>query len=492
MALSPEDIEKQLAAAEHSLDTVRQRLARRRLLRFTKATHFKYEASWHHELLATELERLFVGEIDRLIITMPPRHGKSELASRRLPAWALGRNPDEQIIACSYSADLATSMNRDVQRIIMSSDYHDIFPETHLSRSNVVTRADVPALRNSTIFETVGRRGYYLSAGVGGPITGRGMTMGIIDDPFKNRDEANSVTIREKVWNWYTSTFLTRQQENCRIVLIMTRWHEDDLVGRVLRQAKDTGEQWRVLSLPAILDCAACPGDPREMGDALWPARFNLQRLERMQKAITAADWLSLYQQRPTPIGGGMFQRGWWKHAHERERPQRFDHVWQSWDLGFKKTGTSRVCGLVMASAGPKIYVLDRFVEHASYVETRDAIEMMSRRWPSARTKVVEDKANGPAIMNDLADSLGGFIQWPPQGQKMEDKVARASAATPTVRAGDVFLPPAHLPWVADFIEELAAFPAGLYDDQVDAFSQGIAYWQSTPDGLRLLRALTS
>jgi predicted phage terminase large subunit-like protein len=492
VAQSSDELEDRLVSAELQLGATRRKLRQRRLLRYTADSHWRYDINWHHELLADRLERIASGEIERLIIAMPPRHGKSELASRRFPAWLLGRNPHEQLIVCSYSASLASSLNRDVQKIMSESVYHDTFPATRLSRSNVVTRADLPALRNSTIFEVVGARGYFLSAGVGGPITGRGMTLGIIDDPIKNREEANSPTIREKIWNWYTSTFLTREEARARIVIIMTRWHEDDLVGRVLRQAKETGEHWHVLSLPAVLDCPPCEGDTRKLGDPLWPKKYDAVKLDRRRKAIGEFEWLSLYQQRPTPIGGGIFQRVWWRHCEERERPTRFDHVWQSWDLGFKKEGRSRVAGLVFAARGAKLYILDAFVDHLSYVETRDAIRRTTERHPQAYAKVVEDRANGPAIMSDLAGELGGFISWPPKGVAMDDKVARASAASPVVRAGDVTLPPRSVPWVDGFIEELASFPAGLYDDQVDAFSQGIAYWRTTPQAIRVLEALTS
>lgn len=501
MASKADELEERLVDAELRLASTRRMIRQRKLLRFTRDSHPHYDANWHHELLADRLERIATGEIDRLIVAMPPRHGKSELASRHFPAWILGRNPAERIIACSYSADLATSINRDVQRIMGDPIYEDTFPATRLSRTNVVTRADVPALRNSKIFETVGHRGYYLCAGVGGPITGRGMTLGIIDDPIKNREEANSPTIREKIWGWYTSTFLTRAEtleghgtaaKECRIVLIMTRWHEDDLVGRVLRQAKDTGEKWHVLSLPAQLDCPPCEGDPRKHGDALWPKKYDNEKLVRRRKTITEFEWLSLYQQRPTPLGGGIFRREWWRHAHERERPTRWDHVWQSWDLGFKKEGRSRVAGGVFAARGARIFLLDVFVDHCSYVESRDAIRRTTERFPLAYAKVVEDRANGPAIMSDLAGEIGGFIAWPPKGVAMDDKVARASAATPVVRAGDVYLPERSVLWVDGFIEELASFPAGLYDDQVDMFSQAIAYWHTTPQAIKVLEALTS
>src|SRR6478609_7190335 len=212
----------------------RATLARRRFLDFQTYVNPRYEVNWHHALLAERLDAFVKGECRRLMVFMPPRHGKSESCSRNLPAYILGCNPDAHIIACSYGSDLASTLNRDVQSIIDSPAYKELFPDTTLYGANVRTVSGNTYLRNSDVFEVVNHKGKYLSAGVGGAITGQGFHYGIIDDPIKNQEEADSVTYREKLWRWYSSTFSTRQEKNACILLIVTRWHEDDLAGRLL------------------------------------------------------------------------------------------------------------------------------------------------------------------------------------------------------------------------------------------------------------------
>lgn len=239
------------------------------------------------------------------MVFMPPQHGKSELVSRRLPAYILGRNPDARVIACSYSADLSSRMNRDVQRIIDSERYQNLFPDSQLFGRRNRSNADGAYLRNSDLFEIVGHQGSYRSAGIGGGITGMGLDLGIIDDPLKNREEADSPTVREAIWEWYTSTFYSRRSSTAGILLTMTRWNEDDLAGRLLKlQAEDpAADQWEVLRLPAVATESGHPDDPRQPGEALWPQRFPLVELEKT-KANSAYEWSALYQQDPRPEGG--------------------------------------------------------------------------------------------------------------------------------------------------------------------------------------------
>jgi predicted phage terminase large subunit-like protein len=233
----------------------------------------------------------------RLVVSMPPRHGKSELVSRRLPAWLLGHHPDDNVLVCSYGASLANEMNADVQRIMDGDAYARTFPGTRLSR-----RGGAEAARRADLAAVVGRRGVLRSAGAGGPIVGKGFTFGIIDDPVKNRAEAESPTIRERVRRWYSADFASRCEPDARILVTMTRYHEDDLVGEVLRQALETegAEQWETLVLPAVAlgGDGKHPGDPRDPGEALWPARYPLSRLKAI-RARSEYDWYSLYQQDP-------------------------------------------------------------------------------------------------------------------------------------------------------------------------------------------------
>ena len=250
--------------------TEHERAARSNLFDFTCYTYPGYAGNWHHRLICSYLDLFVAGEIKRLMIFAPPRSGKSELVSRRLPAFILGHDPDAWIIAASYGADLARRMNRDVQRIIDSPEYRRLFPDTQLWGKNVRSVADGSFLRNSDLFEVVGHKGYYMGVGVGGSLTGMGGRYLLIDDPVKNRKEANSATYRQAVEEWYTSTFYTRLAPGGNILIVLTRWHEDDLAGRLLEKAKSdpAADQWTVITLPAVAEEPVAAYDPREPGVA--------------------------------------------------------------------------------------------------------------------------------------------------------------------------------------------------------------------------------
>lgn len=461
-------------------DAYKKEKARRRLIDFTTYTMPNYEVNWHHERLCDALDKLVAGDIKRLMVFMPPRNGKSELGSRRFPAYLLGKDPNAQIIASSYSADLASRMNRDVQRIIDSDEYRELFPDVGLNGSSSRTIGKGSYLRNSDIFEIVGHQGMYKSAGIGGGITGMGMTYGIIDDPFKNRKEAESKTVRESVWDWYTSTFYTRLEKDARVLIILTRWHEDDLAGRLLKQAQEDpeAEQWTVINYPAVAEEPLDESDPREVGEALWPNKYNLDALKKIKKAVGSYEWSALYQQRPSPSEGNILNRGWWKYY--KVMPQRFDEVIQSWDCAFKDNDDSDfVVGQVWGKIGADKYLLDQVKDRMDLPATIQAVRSLSAKWQRATAKLIEDKANGPAVIQMLKHEVSGMIPVNPQG----GKIARAYAASPEVEAGNVYLPdPSIAPWVHDFVEETAAFPNSANDDATDCFTQAIIHWQTPRD----------
>lgn len=447
--------------------------ARNSLLDFTTFTFPGYQVNWHHKLLCQKLDEFVDGPIDRLMVFMPPRNGKSELVSRRLPAYILGRNPDAEVIACSYSADLASRMNRDVQRIIDSNEFAALFPETQLSSKGTSTGLKGKWLRNSDIFEIPGRRGIYRSAGVGGGITGMGFNVGIIDDPIKNRDEADSATYRDKVWDWFTSTFLTRMEKNGKMLLTLTRWHSDDLAGRLLEISKGKdADKWEVISLPAIADTDSVLNefDPRNIGDPLWPEKYNLEMLGKIKGTIGSRDWSALFQQRPSIEGGELVQRSWFKYY--KEPPANFHEIIQSWDFTFKDVSTSDFAvGQVWGRRDGEKWLLDQFRGRMGFVESIQAIKNLSAKWPKATLKLIEDKANGPAVIDSLKRQLPGIVPVTPQGSKM----SRVYSVSPQIEAGNVHLPdPTIAPWVSDYVEEWVAFPNGKHDDQVDASTQAL------------------
>ena len=266
-------------------ELLRRSLARQTLLGFTLYTFPEYQAGWVHEEICQKLDdfldKVKRKESPRLMLNMPPRHGKTEIISRRFPAYVLGRYPDTSIIATSYSSDLASRNNRDVQRVMDNNLYRNLFPDSTLSGKNS-NKKDGTYLRNSDIFEVVGHKGVYKSAGVGAGITGMGGDILIIDDVFKDRQEANSPTIRDKVYNWYTSTLYTRLAPGGGILIILTRWHVDDICGRLLKKDKDD-KRWEVIDYPAI----AIHDEPhRKKGEALHPERYPLKELLRIKSDI--------------------------------------------------------------------------------------------------------------------------------------------------------------------------------------------------------------
>lgn len=461
-----------LLASLPTLKQIKVERARRSIQNFTKYTYPEYDANWHHIKLCEYLDRWAFGDIKRLMVFMPPRNGKSELVSRRLPAYIFGHDPDTSIIATSYGSDLASRMNRDVQRIIDSPEYHDVFPNTALNGSNVRTVAQGNYLRNSDIFEIVNHRGIYKSSGVGGAITGMGMKYGIIDDPYKNRQDAESQTIRENIWDWYVSTFYTRLEKGGRILITLTRWHEDDLAGRLLRLARTdpSADKWTVVTFPAIAEGELHKDDPRQDGEPLWPNKYPIEELMKIKATVGTYEWSALFQQRPSPAGGNIFNRSWWKYYETL--PGHFDEIVQSWDCTFKDNKDSDyVVGEVWGRLGADKYLIDQVRDKMGFPATVQAIRNLTAKYPMANAKYIEDKANGSAVIQTLSSEISGIIPVTPDG----GKVARAQAVSPDIEAGNVYLPDSSIaPWINDFVEEATSFPNGLHDDQVDAMTQAI------------------
>lgn len=399
------------------------------------------------------------GENDSLILTMPPRHGKSMSITETFPSWFLGRNPDKRVIEVSYSDSLARNFGDKCRRKI--EEFGPEIFDVELDRR----KAD------KTDWGIANRDGGMIAAGIGGSITGKGADLLIIDDPIKNRLEADSQTYRERVWSEWQSTLETRLHPGGRVVVVLTRWHEDDLAGRLVNAEPD---RWKVVNLPAVAEDGDLLG--RASGEALWPERYDEKALAKKKKAVGSRDWEALYQGRPSPAEGDILKRGWWQFYSlpPEEMARNMERLIISCDCAFKDEKKSDyVVGQVWGRKGPDCYLLDQVRDRMDFPSTVRAVSSLAGKWPKARAKLIEDKANGTAVIATLKKQIPGLIPVEPEG----GKVARANAVAPYIEAGNVYLPsPAHASWVHDFIQECAAFPGAAHDDQVDAMSQGISH----------------
>lgn len=293
---------------------IKAELCRRSLIDFVEYIKEDYITNWHHLLLCEYLDKFIAGEITKLMVFMPPQHGKSELVSRMLPAYLLGKNPAAKVVLASYSATLASSFNRECQRYIDSDHYRDVFPNTKLSTGTGSW------LRNNEIFEIIDYAGFLKTVGVGGSLTGTPADFAIIDDPVKDSLEASSPTYQQRNWDWYNDVLNTRLHNNSSILITQTRWDENDLSGMLLTKQAELGRNdWVILCLPAIKEINSDIIDPREVGEALWESQHSKERLLQIQKQ-SMRTFQSLYQQNPQPTQvGGEFYKQFKVEKHVRK-----------------------------------------------------------------------------------------------------------------------------------------------------------------------------
>lgn len=378
------------------------------------------------------------------MIFAPPRHTKSELASRRFPSWYLGRHPDKQLIAATYSGDFALDFGREVRGIVQSEEYRALFPDVSLA-------ADSQAANR---WHT-SKGGVSVYVGVGGPITGRGAHIALIDDPFKNREEADSEVRRETVWKWYTSTLRTRLMPGGAVILIMTRWHDDDLAGRLLEKQPD---EWRVVELQAIAE----ENTSRER--ALWPEWYDLEALKRIRADVGPRDWSALFQQRPAPDDGTYFKREWFKFWAEKPKDL---HLYGTSDYAVTDGGGDYTVHRVWGVApNGDIYRLDGWRGQTSADEwIEQKLNLIQRYKPIAwfgEAGVIQ-KAIQPMLTRRMRErKVFCRMEWVPS---ISDKSTRARGIQARMAMGAVYFEPA-----AD-IDEFIRFPAGKHDDDVDTAS---------------------
>jgi len=445
--------------------------AQRGLLPFTCYTKRDYEVNWHHEVVAAKLDEVVAGTCRRLMILEPPQNGKSEQVSRRFPSFALGRKPNLRIIACSYGDTLAQDMSRDVQKIIDSAEYRAVFPKTRLAESRDTEK------RTQGQFDVVGHRGYYIAAGVMGAITGKTADIGIVDDPIKNREEAESETYRDRVWDWYTSAFMTRQFGSTgAIIICLTRWHEDDLAGRLLALAASNpdADQWDVVSLPAIAEVA---DEYRAVGEALWPAKYPLSELRRRRAGMGEYDWAALYQQHPAPSGGGLFKEEWFADRFVDAAPVVARRA-RGWDTAATDGGGDYTCGVKIAESGGIFYVEDivRGQWSPARAEANMKLTIELDGLNCAQREEKEGGSAGKTVIDARTKTLAGKDY---QGVTISgSKVTRSKPFRVQCEAGNVRIVRDKgkggvegKGWNADYVKELCGFPTANHDDQVDGSS---------------------
>lgn len=436
---------------------IEQEIARRNLQDFICFINPDYIVSDFSREVCAALDTFLVdmteGKRPILIFGAPPQHGKSDIVSRYLPAYFFGKYPDKRVAGLSYAKDLASDMNADVQRIMLSDEYRQLFPASWLGN-----KADISAKRNSEGFGVPGKKGSYVGQGVGGPLTGKKVDLGIIDDPIKNAKEALSPTIKKSIWNWYVSTFKTRLSKNSGEIIMATRWATDDLSGRVIANSPKA----KVLAFPAI----------NKQGEALVPELHPLDKLLETKAILGDYFWSAMYQQSPKQEGGAIFKDEWVKYYLPKDLPTSFDTVVHSWDMTFKDSeGTDFVVGQVWGKKGANAYLLHQVRARMSFTATLKAVKRMADEFPKGLRKLVEDKANGPAVIDSLKNTVAGLVPVEPDGSK----VARAHAITAVWESGNVYLPHKDIaPWITDFVEEITTFPVGANDDQVDGMTQAL------------------
>lgn len=458
--------------------------------RYASIVNPDYRWYRHVDVLAERLQAVADDELFRLMVFMPPRHGKTWLVSNLFPAYYLRRHPKRWFALSSYGAQLA-EINSSLAR-----DYY--------TRGGGRLKGETRAKQR---WETLEGGGLW-AAGVGGAATGQGFDCGVIDDPVKSKAESLSETIRERDKRWYGATWYSRRQtKHAALILQMTRWHSDDLAGALLADEEVEPEHWHIVSFDALheerqqiypVTCTVEP-DWRKPGQALCPERFDEEALRKI-KARPNSDWLALYQQRPVAAGGNVFKEEWWQFYDII--PPKFHEVLLSIDCSFKD---ERDSDYVVMQAWGRVradnYLLDQVRARLDFPATLAGTIAMVKKWPQASAKLIEDKANGPAVIATLRKKIGGIIPVDPEGGKL----VRGHAIAPYVESGNFYLPAPDIAnrraaewrevarkpnswlseeyvrgdWVSAFIAEHTNFPRGAYDDQVDATTQA---------GIRLVR----
>lgn len=452
-------------AAIAAQELAQRQLARKHLLPFVERFNPKYNAGWVHKDICRRLEK-FSADVaaqksPRMILQMPPRAGKSTIASIALPAWHLGNYPDHEIISCSYSGSLAMSFSRKVRNMLREEAYGVVFPQTEL---------DPDSQSAESWLTTAG--GGYVAAGVGGGITGKGAHVLIIDDPIKNSEEGKSDLIKEATRDWYASTAYTRLAPGGGVLLIMTRWFDDDLAGWLINEMQTGGEKWEVVSYPAIAEEDELY---RDKGEALHPERYPLESLERIRKAVGPRVWSALYQQNPTPDSGDYFTENMIRYYNYQALDLKALTFYQAWDLAIGQNDRNdfTVGVTIGLDKLDNMYVVD--VQRGKWTGMQIVEKILDsyELWKPSMVGIERghiEMAIGPFLDKRMQERklYEMFVQDLKTGRR--DKEARARAIQGRLQQGKVLFPK-DSSFTAALVGEMLRFPNGEHDDQVDALA---------------------
>lgn len=409
-----------------------------------------YRFNWHHQEICKALTKIDNGEIDRLIICMPPRHGKSTLAAIYYPSWFIGKHPQKDVIISSYSGDLAVGFGRKCRNIVDSDIYRTVFDNVRLAEDS----------KSASIWHTQ-EGGGFTATGVGGATTGKGAHLYIVDDPFKNREEAESQVIRDKVWDWYSSVVYTRLEKKSAIILIMTRWHQDDLVGRILKESPD---EWTILDYPAI---AIKDEEKRNEGEALWPDKYPIESLKRIKKNITSYDWSALYQQKPTSKESQEFKMNWFRYYDE---PPKNMNIYMTVDPAISKKDKACNSAIVICGydSSNKMYILDYVAKKLDPGELIDWIFLKYKHWRPMQVGV-EVVAYQEALVYFMKEKMKATREFLPikEIRNKSDKEQRIRRLIPLYQNEQIF----HKSGMKELEDELLSFPQGSTVDIIDALA---------------------
>ena len=447
-------------------ELAQRQLARRYLIASTLRFNHEYMAGWVHKDICARLEKFMQDVAEkrnpRLMLQMPPRHGKSTLASIEFPSFLLGHHPDWEIIACSYAESLALDFSRAVRERLRDRDYQVLYPETRIDRDN----------QNAKGWKTT-KKGGFLPAGVEGPVTGKGAHVLIIDDPVKNATEAESETTRESVARWYETTAYTRLAPGGGVLIIQTRWHLDDLSGRLEHKMREeNGDVFEIIRYPAE---ATEDEKYRKKGDPLHEARYDKSQLKMIKNAVGPQTWAALYQQNPVPSEGAAFSPSMIQYYKEENLPDELTVV-AAWDLAIgQKESNDKTVGLIWGKDITGCYwVVDCRRGHFDAKQIVDEICDSFVKHNPYTVGIEKDKigqAVGPYLDSEIdARGLYGLHVTELNPAREGNKLHRARSLQGLMRQGKVFFPdPTEKDWVYEFVSELLQFPYGRKDDHVDA-----------------------